>query len=86
LSDIAEAVELMRNKPRAEGESAYPEIAAFEEAIRCVIRLRKPRGDDSGAKWIAYMEAYRAEGNSDAPDEETQKLIAKLNEKIRVTR
>lgn len=84
LDDIEAALESLRR--RLEHQTAFPDVDTIERAIRDVIHLRKPRTDDSGTKWLAYMEAYKAEVNSDAPDEELAAKISALNEKMGVTR
>lgn len=82
LADLEAAIKLIFSKPRAEGETAFPELAAIEEAIRGVIRARRPLVEHAAAqRWNEYLEAAKAEGVTE-PDEETLARIAKLNQKL----
>ena|ERR1700735_683986 len=82
LTDLEAAVKIICSKPRAEGETAFPEIAVIEEAVRGVIRARRPSVEqEAAAKWNAYVEACLKAG-IEASDPELAARIAKLNAKL----
>lgn len=86
MSDIAEAIELLRKQGRPDGESAYPEINVFLEAVRGVIRARKPSVEQEAAdKWNKYLAKCRAAG-IDEPDELLLAKISRLNEKFSLSK
>jgi hypothetical protein len=50
ITDLEAAMKVLYSKPRAEGETAFPELAAIEEAVRSVIRARRPSPDQEREK------------------------------------
>lgn len=71
----------LSSKPRAEGETAFPELAVIEAAVRESIRARKPPVETSADRWDRYLAAVKAEGHHE-PDEEIEKRIAALNARM----
>jgi hypothetical protein len=66
---------------RQEGEAALPDVGNMLERIRAIIRSRRPSPEEAdSAKWLAYLEAAKAEGITE-PDAEMLERIAALNEK-----
>lgn len=79
---IAEALNQLCSKPRAEGETAFPELATILDAVRGVIRARRPSVEQAAQqKWDEYVAKCLQEG-VEPPDEETQKRIEALNAKL----
>ena len=82
IADIEAAMKALYSKPRAEGETAFPDVATILEAVRGVIRARRPSAEQEAAdKWNRYLEACKAEG-VEAPDPEMAARIAKLNARL----
>lgn len=61
LLDLEIAMHLLSSRPRAEGETAFPELAMIEEAVRGVARSRKPSVPTSVDKWDDYLKQVKAE-------------------------
>ena len=61
LADLEEAMKVLCSRPRAEGETAFPDLPTILEAIRGVIRARRPPQPTSADRWAAYVEAYKEE-------------------------
>jgi hypothetical protein len=81
MADLENAVGELAKKPRAEGQTAFPDIATILEAVRGAIRARKPPVPTSAEKWAAYVKACIAEG-IEAPDPEIAVKIEKLKQRI----
>jgi hypothetical protein len=82
MTHIRTAIEKLSLTPRAEGETAFPALAAVLEAVRGVIRASKPSEEQASAnRYLRYVEAAKAEGVS-KPDEEMQAAIDKMSAKF----
>lgn len=82
LPDIEAALELIANKSRREGETAFPDVETIREAVRAVIRSSRPSADEESAtRWLQYLENCKSEG-VEKPDTETLARIEKLNGKF----
>lgn len=78
LGDIETALNLIASKPRAEGETAFPDVATIMEAIRSAARVRR-----APAKTQAeiYREKVISEGVVPI-DPELQAKIDALNKRF----
>lgn len=59
--DIQLALESLSSRPRDEGETAFPDTAKILEAVRGVIRSRKPPKPSGVEKWDDYLKRVKAE-------------------------
>lgn len=81
IGNLETAFQNLAMKPRAEGETAFPDIGTILEAVRAVIRSSRPSPEEeSTAKWMKYLEDAKAEGIV-GPDGDMLARIAALNEK-----
>jgi hypothetical protein len=86
LTDIETALNLLSSKPRAEGQTAFPESIVIQEAVRGVIRSRRPSVEQEAAdRWLDYIAKAKAEGVTE-PDQEMLARIEALNGKYDLTR
>jgi hypothetical protein len=86
LTVIETALNLLSSKPRAEGQTAFPDVATILEAVRGVIRARRPTVEQEAAdRWLRYIAAAKAEGVTE-PDREILGQIETLNGKYNLTK
>jgi len=75
LDIIETACENLGKMRRAEGETAFPDIATILEAVRGVIRAQRPPEPSGFDKWNAYVDELMK-------DPEIKDRIAKLNARL----
>lgn len=81
MPDIETACKELGMKRRAEGETAFPDIATILEAVRGATRASRPTVEQEAAdRWLQYIAAAKAEGTSE-PDGEMLRRIEALNGK-----